>query len=223
MTTDEQEPLENANGTNEASEDAVAEPVEDAAEQAAGPNEDPIDEGQGESNSAAATQTATKKQVSSSLPYVSWGGRVLAYLIDVVPVLIVGSIANLIARATETTSLEVIGRNGGQDITAEVTRTSAAGIAIEVLAVIAILLYWFWNKGYREGTTGKSIGKQVLGFTTVDETTRRSLGAKNGCIRVLLLFVDFFICYIGVLWPLWDVKKQTFLSDRFTNAIVLRD
>ena len=80
-----------------------------------------------------------------------------------------------------------------------------------------------WNKGYREGKTGKSIGKQILNYTTYDEASHLPIGAKAGCIRVVLLWVDFAICYIGVLWPLWDVKKQTFLSDRFTSAIVLKD
>lgn len=224
MTSDSQEPLESAHSTSESSQEAATELNDDASN---GTTAEPIQDNQAEtiqeSHLESSSQTTVSRKAPSPLPYVSWGGRVLAYLIDVLPILIVVALANLLVNVTETTSLEVIGRNGRQDITVEVTQTSTIGILIEVVTFIAILIYWFWNKGYREGTGGKSIGKQVLGFTTIDEATGRQLGTKKSCIRVLLLFVDFFICYIGVLWPLWDVRKQTFLSDRFTNAIVIRD
>ena len=101
--------------------------------------------------------------------------------------------------------------------------TSAIGVLLAFLSYAIALAYWFWNKGYREGSTGKSIGKQILGYTTVNEQTGEPLGAGQGVIRLLLLWVDFFICYIGVLWPLWDPKRQCLLSDRVTNAVVFKD
>lgn len=41
-------------------------------------------------------------------------------------------------------------------------------------------------------------------------------------LRQILLMVDFAICYIGVLWPLWDQKKQCLLSDKVASAIVIK-
>lgn len=223
MTTDDQEHFEGADSDVEATNEPVVEAHEASETKASGATSQTNSEPTNPEPATAPQPTARKEPAAPRLPYVSWGGRVLAYLIDVIPALIVGFTANLITKSTETTSQQVIGRNGGQNITVEITQTSSLGVVVNILAVIVILAYWFWNKGYREGTTGKSFGKQALGFTTLDETTRQPLGAKSGCIRVVLLWVDFFICYIGVLWPLWDVKKQTFLSDRFTNAIVTRD
>ena len=155
--------------------------------------------------------------------YVPWSGRVAAYLIDAAPAVVVALLASWFKSATGTEVTEVVAQVGGQDITAQVTQASTIGTIVQILATIAILVYWFWNKGYREGKTGKSIGKQILNYTTYDEASHLPIGAKSGCIRAVLLWVDFAICYIGVLWPLWDVKKQTFLSDRFTSAIVLKD
>ena len=80
-----------------------------------------------------------------------------------------------------------------------------------------------WNKAYREGTTGKSIGKQITGYTTLKEETGEPLGFGMGFVRLLLLWVDFAICYIGVLWPLWDAKRQCLLSDKVTGAVVYKD
>ena len=79
------------------------------------------------------------------------------------------------------------------------------------------------RKAYREGTTGKSIGKQITGYTTLKEDTGEPLGFGMGFVRLLLLWVDFAICYIGVLWPLWDAKRQCLLSDKVTGAVVYKD
>lgn len=158
--------------------------------------------------------------------YAAWIWRVLSYLIDYVPVVVIVGIGYLFAAILTTTS-EVV-REGSVGDTAYSyttvdTSTSAFGILLVFLCWAIALAYWFWNKGYREGTTGKSIGKSVTGYTTVNEETGEPLGAGMGIVRVLLLYVDFFICYIGVLWPLWDPKRQALLSDKVTKAVVYKD
>lgn len=158
--------------------------------------------------------------------YAPWIWRVLSYLIDYVPVVVIVGIGYLFAAILTTTS-EVV-REGSVGDTAYSyttvdTSTSAFGILLVFLCWAIALAYWFWNKGYREGTTGKSIGKSVTGYTTVNEETGEPLGAGMGIVRVLLLYVDFAICYIGVLWPLWDPKRQALLSDKVTKAVVYKD
>lgn len=155
--------------------------------------------------------------------YVSWLGRVIAYLIDAIPAVVIAGIANLFYLMTSTTSPQVVATVNNQNITADVTEGSTLGTFVQVVMGLLALSYWFWNKGYREGTTGKSLGKQLLGYTTVNDLTQEPLGARWACIRVILLWVDFIICYIGVLWPLWDTQRQTLLSDRFTSAVVYKD
>ena len=60
--------------------------------------------------------------------------------------------------------------------------------------------------------------------TLVDEARRgEELGFGTAFGRLLLLWLDFAICYIGVLWPIWDKDRQCLLSDKLTKAVVYKD
>lgn len=158
--------------------------------------------------------------------YAEWIWRVLAYIIDWIPAAILYGIGWLALRIfTSTHDVVHTGSLSGYDYsyTTTETSTSAIGVLIWLLFVAAAVVYLFWNKGFKEGTTGKSIGKQMTGYTTVKEDTGEPLGAGMGCVRLILLWVDFFICYVGVLWPLWDAKRQCLLSDKVTGAVVYKD
>lgn len=150
----------------------------------------------------------------------------LAYLIDYIPAAILGGIGYLFVILLTSTSQVV--RQGElygtpYSYTTVETSTSAIGILLGLLFYLLGILFMVWNKAYREGTTGKSIGKQVTGYTTVKEETGEPLGFGMGFVRLILLWVDFAICYIGVLWPLWDAKRQCLLSDKVTGAVVYKD
>ena len=158
--------------------------------------------------------------------YAEWIWRVLAYIIDVIPFAILSGLGQIFLFALTTSSAVV--RQGelyGTPYSYTTVDTGPSAIAWVLWFVfwLAALAYWFWNKGVREGSTGKSIGKQLTGYTTLKEETGEPLGAGAGCLRVVLLFVDFWICYIGVLWPLWDAKRQCLLSDKVTGAVVYKD
>lgn len=146
--------------------------------------------------------------------YAGWFHRVLAYIIDVIPLAILQGIGLVLGRpetSTVTTADSV-----------SVVTTSGLGIWYWLFTLLG-LVYWFWNKGFREGSTTQSLGKSALGMHTVGEQTGQPLGAGLAIGRLLLLYVDFMICYVGVLWPLWDSKRQCLLSDKITNAIVYKD
>ncbi len=158
--------------------------------------------------------------------YAEWIWRVLAYLIDYIPAAILGGIGYLLAiMLTTTSAVERQGEIYGTpySYTTVETSTSAFGLLLALFFYLLGILFMVWNKGYREGTTGKSIGKQVTGYTTVNEATGEPLGFGMGFVRLLLLWVDFAICYVGVLWPLWDSKRQCLLSDKVTGAVVYKD
>jgi uncharacterized RDD family membrane protein YckC len=96
-----------------------------------------------------------------------------------------------------------------------------------LLYAVAII-YWFWNKGFVEGTTGQSIAKRFLGFTTVDQSNNEPLGLGRGLLRALLVYLELIsiaVCGLGLilwLWPVWDPKRQALLSDRTTGAVVFK-
>ncbi|MFN8128023.1 MAG: RDD family protein [Candidatus Nanopelagicales bacterium] len=146
--------------------------------------------------------------------YANWGYRVLAYIIDVIPLAILNGIGFLLGKPETMTTTT--------DSGVTITTTSGLGIWYWLFWALGII-YLFWNKAYREGTTTQSLGKSALGMHTVGMQSGQAIGFGTAFGRLLLLYVDFFICYIGVLWPLWDRDRQCLLSDKLTKAVVYKD
>ncbi len=74
---------------------------------------------------------------------------------------------------------------------------------------------------YRQGTTGQTIGKKIVGIRVIREADGQYTGFGMAFVRALAHFVDGIACYIGFLWPLWDDKKQTF-ADKMCSTVVVR-
>lgn len=140
----------------------------------------------------------------------------MAWLIDAIVPIVLVLFGYLLGGPTD----EVTQRTAGSTTIEVTTSTGYQGL---FFAFVALGLgFDLWNRGFREGTKGSSIGKAATGFATVKEQTNRHLGPAIGILRAALLWVDFAICYVGVLWPLWDAKSQTLISDRTTGAVVIR-
>ncbi|WUK74350.1 RDD family protein [Kribbella sp. NBC_00359] len=95
------------------------------------------------------------------------------------------------------------------------------------LSIVALIFYLIgiglgiWNIVIRQGSTGQTVGKQVLGLKLVGAETGQPLGAGKTFVRQLTHFLDGAACYIGYLWPLWDDKRQTF-ADKINNTYVIK-
>jgi uncharacterized RDD family membrane protein YckC len=149
--------------------------------------------------------------------YTPWFTRVLAYLIDNIPVFILIGIAWGIMFATgDTVCAENDYGYGGYCTSSP----SAIGLVIVVLAWLVSLAYVVWNYGYRQGTTGSTIGKSVMKFKVVSEKTWQPIGFGMSIVRQLAHIVDGLVCYLGYLWPLWDEKRQTFADKIMTTVCV---
>jgi uncharacterized RDD family membrane protein YckC len=149
--------------------------------------------------------------------YTPWLHRVGGYLIDIIPAVIVVGIAQGIAFGTADNQCV---RNGGDyDYGVYCTSNfSVLGVILLGLAYIATFAYYIWNWGYRQGTTGQSIGKSVLKFKVVSEKTWQPIGFGQSVVRSIAHVVDAVICYIGFLFPLWDPKRQT-LADKMMSTV----
>jgi hypothetical protein len=79
-----------------------------------------------------------------------------------------------------------------------------------------------WNRTFRQGRTGQSIGKQLLGIRLLSEQTMAPMGAGMSFVRDLAHTADGFAAYVGYLWPLWDAKRQTF-ADKICRTVVVVD
>lgn len=124
--------------------------------------------------------------------YANWGQRVGAYLIDVLPYIVLGIIGGVIGK-----------------------------LAISLLFDLIIIAWWIYNRGYLAGTTGQSWGKKLLNLRLVSEATGQPIGFGMALLRdILHFFVDFLPCLVGYLSPLWDAKRQTF-ADKIMKTVVV--
>ena len=90
------------------------------------------------------------------------------------------------------------------------------------------IIYWFWNKGFVEGTTGQSIAKRFLAFTTVDQSNNEPLGLGRGLLRALLVYLELVsiaVCGLGLILGFGQCgipSVKFLLSDRTTGAVVFK-
>ena len=154
----------------------------------------------------------------SWVPMASWGSRFVAGLIDQL-LLAIGAIPQVIALV-----LLVGAMPDGALIYETVdappidTGTVLLALGLSLLGSILTLVIFFWNRVIQQGRTGQSVGKSVMNLYLVGANTGVPIGAGTAFIREIAHVVDG-IFYIGYLWPLWDLKRQTF-ADKLVNTVV---
>ncbi|MEQ4206081.1 RDD family protein [Actinopolymorpha sp. B17G11] len=94
------------------------------------------------------------------------------------------------------------------------------GIIAGLLGLVSLGL-GIWNVVIRQGSTGQTVGKQVLGLKLLRESDGQPVGAGVAFVRALAHVLDGMACYIGYLWPLWDQKRQTF-ADKIMSTLVVK-
>jgi hypothetical protein len=155
--------------------------------------------------------------------YTPWLTRVLAWIIDIIPVAILEGIGYGLLLGTRET---VCVTDSSEYDLGEFCASGASTIGqLSVgLAAIIAFAYLIWNLGYRQGTTGSSIGKSIMKFKIVNETTQQPIGFGMSIVRELLYLVAAGICgivwLVAVLFPLWDERRQT-LVDKIIKTIAL--
>ncbi|GJF09352.1 hypothetical protein NGTWS0302_36860 [Mycolicibacterium cyprinidarum] len=151
--------------------------------------------------------------------YTPWLTRVLAWVVDFIPIFIIEGIAWGILVGTQDTVC--ITQSSEYDLGGFcVSDFSTLGQLAVTLAAIVIIAYVVWNFGYRQGTTGSSIGKSILKFKVVSEKTWQPIGFGLSIVRQLAHIIDGAICYIGYLFPLWDAKRQT-IADKIMTTVCI--
>lgn len=103
---------------------------------------------------------------------------------------------------------------------AEAVPTPAGEVALAIGGALYLVI-WFWNRVYRQGTTGRSVGKSVLKIRLVGQETGQPIGKGSAFLRELAHIADAPL-YLGYLWPIWDEKRQTF-SDKIMDTVVVRE
>jgi uncharacterized RDD family membrane protein YckC len=151
--------------------------------------------------------------------YTPWITRVLAWVVDYIPYAIILGIGIGLLLGTRETAC--ITDTSGYDLGEYcATGASTLGQLSVGLAVVIGLAYLVWNYGYRQGTTGSSIGKSIMKFKVVSEKTGQPIGFGMSIVRQLAHIIDGAICYIGYVFPLWDAKRQTIADKIMTTVCV---
>jgi uncharacterized RDD family membrane protein YckC len=142
----------------------------------------------------------------SGAEFASWGARVVAAIIDELPILVAYFVFAL-----------VFGENtvGGGSVS-----TNLSGPPFLVFLLIS--LGWFvYNWGLKQGRTGQTVGKGVMNIAVFKAGTTDALGTGLSIGRTLVHVIDSIPCYLGYLWPLWDGENRTF-TDMVLNTRVYK-
>lgn len=152
----------------------------------------------------------------------SFGQRALALIIDslismigLIP-MVIGVIMLAMGLPTDTYvdefgMTQATGGNSGLAITGGVL------IGFGALVALAITL---WNRVFKMGRTGQSVGKKVIGLKLIDDKTGQPIGAGSCFLRELVSSIVNQVIYLSYLWMLWDADKQT-LADKAVHSTVV--
>jgi len=157
-------------------------------------------------------------------PLAGWGTRVAASLIDSL-VQLIGAVPYVVGLVLVVIGVPKPGYDSATTVVSAPPADSGNTALVvfgAVLAGLGILLalgLQIWNRAFKQGRTGQSIGKKVMGIRLVDEYSGQPIGAGMAFVRELAHALDGAI-YIGYLWPLWDDKRQTF-ADKILNTVVV--
>lgn len=155
-------------------------------------------------------------------PLANWGTRVAASLLDallaMVGLLFYAVGIPMIVAASPDSSFD---STTGTYASTEPANTGlmVLGIAFVGLGALTVIAIQLWNRVFRMGRTGQSVGKRVMGIRLVEEHTGRPMGAGMCFVREIAHTLDQFF-YLGYLWPLWDPKRQTF-ADKILSTVVV--
>ncbi len=138
--------------------------------------------------------------------FATWVQRVGAALLDGLPAGLLAGLGFGLARASSGAH-----SSGG---------SSGGGLVVMMLCYAGLIAYVIWNVGFRQGRSGQTWGKTVIGISVVSAQTGRPLGVGRSIGRQLAHIVDALPCYLGFLFPLWDAKAQT-LADKIAGSVVV--
>lgn len=162
------------------------------------------------------------RAVDVEIEYASWRRRVLASVIDALPIVALALLALLLVWLTRNRLCD--GDPSVRDLGSQCGDSGAttSGLLCFVACWLAGIGYAVWNFGLRQGRVGSSIGKSLLRVRIVGQTTGEPIGFWPSIIRQLAHALDVVTLGVGFLWPLWDHRRQTF-ADKLTSTICVNE
>ena len=149
-------------------------------------------------------------------PVTTFAQRIAPYFIDwllglvgLIPMVI----GIIVMAASTTTSVDEYGY--------PTSEPSGAGVGIGLLLIflgVALAIgIQIWNRYFKMGRTGQSVGKKMFGLKLVDQVTGQPIGAGKAFLRD---FINGLLSPICQMWMLWDANRQT-LGDLAVKSSVI--
>ncbi|WP_202235624.1 RDD family protein [Actinacidiphila reveromycinica] len=158
-------------------------------------------------------------------PPAGWGARLGAMVLDglmfhLVPTgLFLAGYGRFAAKQVDAwDACDARGIPHAQCAAPHVPTGSAVLILVGALLSLAAVLFL----SYREGRTGQTPGKRIVGVRLLREADGSALGFGRAFGRRVLHGLDALPCFLGFLWPLWDEKRQTW-ADKMVHTVTIRD
>ena len=152
--------------------------------------------------------------------FSSWPRRVAAAAVDWLPVVALALLAVVLVWVTRNPLCD--GDPSVRDLGPQCGDSGATTVGwwCFVACWLAVVGYAVWNFGLRQGRSGSSVGKSLLKIRVLDATTLQPIGFWRSAIRQLVHVVDVVPLGLGLLWPLWDRKHQTF-ADKLASTVAV--
>ncbi|MGL5864506.1 MAG: RDD family protein [Dermatophilaceae bacterium] len=207
-------------------EAAAPYPVPPQANPYGGPTAAPVYVGGGEP-----AQPGNRAYVEQHFgPVADFGKRALAQLIDgalvllgFIPafigiIIIVVGAAEAAVSTVDVNSFDQPGAPVAPDVNTGQIMVGSLLIALGSLLGLAIA---FWNRCFRAGRSGQSVGKSVVGLMLINATSGQPIGVGTAFLRDLTHGVVNQLFYLSFLWMLWDVNKQTVGDKAVSSAVIV--
>jgi uncharacterized RDD family membrane protein YckC len=151
--------------------------------------------------------------------YASWGRRVLGYLVDTF-FTAAAAVPLTLGCWMLTGEIELTEDAAGNRVLADGSDVSSTTLALLVVGGLVSLGFGIWNLVLRQGRTGYTLGKTVVGIRLVDAGSDVPIGAALCFLRQLAHVLDTVLCGLGWVWPLWDGRRQTY-ADKVVGSVVV--
>lgn len=156
-------------------------------------------------------------------PVADFGQRALALIIDIA-ITLIGLVPMIIGfvliTAGASTTYSTYDEFGNTTLAGGNRGLIATGVALVVIGSLVSFGIWLWNRVFRMGRTGQSVGKKSVGLKLVDDKTGQPIGAGMSFLREIVASIVNQIFYLSYLWMLWDTDKQT-VADKAVHSTVI--
>jgi uncharacterized RDD family membrane protein YckC len=100
----------------------------------------------------------------------------------------------------------------------ETDPAETAGFIAGYTVYFVLLSAYLWLGNAYGGT----FGKRIFGLRVVLESNGEEIGLGRSFVRLIVYYVGYAIFYLGLLWMIWDKKKQTW-HDKSAGSIVIKN